>query len=157
MSKAIVGRAIRMKLKISLTQLLLVVALMLMAAGCGEVQGENYKPVPTSASKTVVYIYRPWHFLGSGNSPMVTCGHDSIELEAGGYHTFYSEAGPITCTAEGAVSPLQFTAESDAAYYVREEYGSNGQIRLAVVDTDVAKGEIKLCRLQSVAQAPKAQ
>jgi len=130
---------------------------MLAAAGCGEVQGDDYKPVPMSASKSVIYIYRPWHFLGSGNSPMVTCGHDSIELEAGGYHTFYNDAGPVTCTAGGTASPLQFTAEPDGAYYVREEYGSNGQVHLAVVDTDLAKGEIKECRLQSVAQAPSAQ
>jgi hypothetical protein len=135
---------------------LIIGALVLGAAGCLEIQGQDYQPVPTSASRTVIYIYRPWHFLGSGDSPMVTCGHDSIELDAGGYHTFYDDAGQISCTAAAAGNPqLKFDAEPGVAYYVREEYGSRG-LQFALVDSDVAKSEIKSCRLQSVTPPPQA-
>ena len=144
--------------KAGIAQILLFGALLLVVSGCGEVQGQSYAPMPMSASKTVIYIYRPWHFLGSGNSPMVTCGHDSIELDAGGYHTFYDEPGQIMCSAAAPGNPqLKFTAESNVPYYVREEYGTNGQIQFTLVDSDVAKSEIASCKLQSVAQAPATQ
>jgi hypothetical protein len=158
-ARLVEGARARVKLnslRLNLVRFLIFGALIFAAAACSEVQGQDYQPVPMSASKTLVYIYRPWHFLGSGNSPMVTCGHESVELEAGGYHTFYDDAGPITCNASGAAAPLQFNAEADGAYYVREEYGANGQVQLTLADADLAKGEIKDCRLQSVAPAPSA-
>jgi hypothetical protein len=144
--------------KLGLAHIMMTAALLLAATGCGEVQGQSYAPMQMSASKTVIYIYRPWHFLGSGNSPMVTCGHDSIELDAGGYHTFYDEPGQISCSAAAPGNPqLKFSAETDTAYYVREEYSANGQVQLTLVDADMAKSEISYCKLQSVAQAPSAQ
>lgn len=130
---------------------------MLLAAaifGCGSVNGQQYQAMPASASKSVIYIYRPWHFYASGTAPMVTCGQDSIELEAGGYHTFYNDAGPIECSAVGSPNAaLKFTADLGSSYYVREEIKPEG-VHLAVVDPDIAKNEITSCRLQSVASAP---
>ena len=110
--------------------------------------------MPPSASKSIIYIYRPWHFYASGTAPMVTCGQDSVELEAGGYHTFYNDAGPIDCSAVGSPNAaLKFTADLGRSYYVREEIKAEG-VHLAIVDPDIAKNEITACRLQSVASAP---
>ena len=51
-----------------------------MLAGCGA-QGEPYQPRATPASQSVIYVYRPYGLLSSQTNPMITCGHDSIELE----------------------------------------------------------------------------
>jgi hypothetical protein len=130
---------------------------MLLAAtifACGAVVGQEYQPMPPSAGKSVIYIYRPWHFYASGTSPLVTCGQDSIELEAGGYHTFYNDAGPIECSAVGSPNAaLKFNADLGRSYYVREDIKPEG-VHLAVVDPDIAKNDITSCRLQSVASAP---
>jgi hypothetical protein len=135
-------------------RILLVMLLAAVVFGCGSVVGQEYQPMPPSASKSVIYIYRPWHFYASGTAPMVTCGQDSVELEAGGYHTFYNDAGPIECSAVGSPNAiLKFTADLGRSYYVREEIKPEG-VYLAGVDPDIAKNEITSCRLQSVASAP---
>jgi hypothetical protein len=135
-------------------RILILMMLAAMILGCGSVAGQEYQAMPPSASKSVIYIYRPWHFYASGTSPMVTCGQDSIELEAGGYHTFYNDAGPIECSAVGSPNAaLKFTADLGRSYYVREEIKPEG-VHLAVVDPDIAKNEITSCRLQSVASVP---
>jgi hypothetical protein len=132
----------------------LFVLLLAMVFGCGSVVGQEYQAMPPSASKSVIYIYRPWHFYASGTSPMVTCGQDSIELEAGGYHTFYNDAGPIECSAVGSPNAaLKFTGDLGRSYYVREDIKPEG-VHLSLVDPDIAKNEITSCRLQSVASAP---
>ncbi len=133
---------------------LLVMILATMIFGCGSVTGQEYQPMPPAATKSVIYIYRPWHFYASGTAPMITCGQDSIELEAGGYHTFYNDAGAIECSAVGSPNAaLKFTADLGRSYYVREEIKPEG-VHLAVVDPDIAKNEITSCRLQSVVSAP---
>jgi hypothetical protein len=135
-------------------RILLVMILALVLFGCGSVVGQEYQPMPPSATKSVIYIYRPWHFYASGTAPMITCGQDSIELEAGGYHTFYNDAGTIDCSAVGSPkTSLKFTADLGRSYYVRDEIKPEG-VHLALVDPDIAKNEITTCRLQSVASAP---
>jgi hypothetical protein len=135
-------------------RILLVILLAATIFGCGSVNGQEYQPMPPSATKSVIYIYRPWHFYASGTAPMITCGQDSIELEAGGYHTFYNDAGSIECSAVGSPNAaLKFTADLGRSYYVREEIKPEG-VHLAAVDPDIAKNEITSCRLQSVASAP---
>jgi hypothetical protein len=144
-----------MHVKLMRERIPLVMMLAAMLFGCGSVTGQEYQAMPPSATKSVIYIYRPWHFYASGTSPMITCGQDSIELEAGGYHTFYNDAGAIECSAVGSPNAaLKFTADLGRSYYIREDIKPEG-VHLSLVDSDIAKNEITECRLQSVASAPK--
>ena len=72
---------------------ILAAAICVMLAGCGAQGGEAYQPRPIPASKSLIYIYRPYEFLSSQSTPMITCGHESIELEAGGFYEFLEEPG----------------------------------------------------------------
>ena len=65
-------------------------AVCVLLAGCG-VQGDEYQPRRVPAEKSVVYLYRPFKVLGSSATPLVTCGHESIEMEPGGYYSFDEE------------------------------------------------------------------
>src|SRR5580700_8410800 len=60
-------------------------------AGCGA-QGEPYQPRTTPASQSVIYVYRPYGLLSSQTNPMITCGHDSIELETSGFYEFVADS-----------------------------------------------------------------
>src|SRR5260370_38840331 len=73
-------------------------ALCMLLSGCAA-QGDEYQPRRVPAEKSVVYIYRPYKVLGSSATPMVTCGHETIEMEPGGYYAFQEPSGPITCAA----------------------------------------------------------
>src|ERR1039458_9984482 len=73
-------------------------AVCMMLAGCGA-PGEAYQPSAAPASQSLIYIYRPYKFLSSEATPMITCGHDSIELAAGGFFQFVGDSGPVTCVA----------------------------------------------------------
>ena len=70
----------------------------MMLAGCGA-QGEAYQPSMTPASQAVIYIYRPYGLLSSQTNPMITCGHESIELDGGGFDEFVADSGSVTCSA----------------------------------------------------------
>ena len=76
----------------------------MMLAGCGA-QGEAYQPRSTPASQSVIYIYRPYKLLTSQSIPMVTCGHESIELEPG-------EAGCVLAKRDLLVKAIQALLET---------------------------------------------
>jgi hypothetical protein len=95
-------------------------ALAVALGGCA-VEGQSFERIPVASTKSTIYVYRPYHFLGSALSPMVTCGHDSIEIGAGGYHAFVEDPGTIVCTTSTEVgSGVQFEAHPEEEYYVRE-------------------------------------
>src|SRR5260370_5784131 len=73
-------------------------AVALLLSGCAA-QGDEYQPRRVPAEKSIVYIYRPYKVLGSSATPMVTCGHETIEMEPGGYYAFEEQSGPITGAA----------------------------------------------------------
>ncbi len=88
--------------------------------------GESYQPVTAvPAAKAVVYVYRPYRVLSSFASPMITCGHESIEIDSGAYHAFIVDSGPIKCSV--AASEVQFEARPGEQYYVKED---GSQLRL---------------------------
>ena len=123
-----------------------------MLAGCA-VQGDEYQPRRVPAEKSVVYLYRPFKVLGSSATPMVTCGHESIEMEPGGYYSFDEETGQVTCTAAGA--EYKFDARPGERYFIREDVDTltqGGATHFKLMRADVAEDEIKDCRRQGIKQ-----
>jgi hypothetical protein len=131
------------------------VAMMAMLAGCGA-QGEAYQPRTVPASKSVIYIYRPFKVLGSTAVPMITCGPETIELDSGGYYDFVADSGQVICTAAGdTASQLKFDADPGGQYYVREDVvsgtlGSHTSFKL--MNAAVGGDEIKDCKRQGIKQ-----
>jgi hypothetical protein len=136
---------------IRLPATLMLVAACVFVAGCGA-NGEPYQPRPVPVSKSVIYIYRMYTVLSSDAAPMVTCGHESIELYPGGYYSIVEESGPITCSiANGAVQ--KFEAHPGEEYFIKEDVASaltGGRAQLTIVSAAVGHDEIANCRLQGI-------
>jgi hypothetical protein len=131
---------------------ILAAAICVMLAGCG-LQGDAYQPRATPASQSLVYIYRPYEFLTSQSTPMVTCGHESIELEPGGFDEFVEDTGPVTCGVAGDTTTLRFDARAGEKYFIKQYVDPNGlttHVRLILMDADVAGDEIRDCRRQGI-------
>jgi hypothetical protein len=132
-----------------------VLTICIMLAGCG-VQGEAYQPRPTPGSKSVIYLYRPYKFLSSQAAPLISCGHESIELESGGFYEFVEDTGPLTCAIAGeANSEYKFDADAGERYFIKEEIDASGlttHARLIRMDPDVATDELKECSRQGIKQ-----
>jgi hypothetical protein len=132
---------------------LMVAATCVFFAGCGA-NGEAYTARPVPASKSVIYIYRPYTVLSSDAAPMVTCGHESIELYPGGYYSIVEEGGPITCSVAAAGAAVQkFEAHAGEEYFIKEDVASalqGGRTQLTVVSPAVGHDEIANCRLQGI-------
>ena len=126
----------------------------MMLAGCGA-QGEAYQPVPVPASQSVIYVYRPYGLLSSQANPMITCGHDSIELEMAGFYEFVADSGPVTCVAANdAAAQLKFDAHAGEQYFIREDVESTGlagsRVRFKLMDAEVGNDQIKECSRQGI-------
>jgi len=134
---------------------ILAVAGCVMLAGCG-VQGETYERRPAPATMSLIYIYRPYKFLSSQSEPMITCGHESIELAAGGFDEFEEETGPVTCAiATEPNSAYTFDAHAGERYFIKEVVDADGlatHARLVRVDPDLASDELKQCSRQGIKQ-----
>ena len=127
-----------------------------MLAGCG-VQGEAYQPRAIPASQAVIYIYRPYELLGSQANPMITCGHESIELEKAGFDEFLADSGPVTCSAvTDPAADLKFDAHAGEQYFIREDVESSGlassHVKFKLMDADVGRDQIKECNRQGIKQ-----
>jgi hypothetical protein len=127
-----------------------------MLAGCGA-QGEAYQPRTTPASQAVIYIYRPYGLLSSQSNPMITCGHETVELEMSGFFEFVSDGGPITCAATTDLSAeLKFDARAGEQYFIREDVESSGlassHVRFKLMDADVGRDQISQCNRQGIKQ-----
>jgi len=127
----------------------------MMLAGCG-VQGEAYQPRATPGSQSVIYVYRPYAFLSSQATPMITCAHESIELESGGFFEFVADSGTVTCVAATeATAGLKFDAHAGEQYFIREDVDSSAlgsHVRFKLKDADVGRDEIRECRHQGIKQ-----
>ncbi len=119
-------------------------------SGCS-LTGDAYQPQPIPPAKSVIYIYQPYALFKFRDSPMVTCGHESIEIEPGEYYSFAEESGPIECTvADAAKSEIKFDAHSGEEYFIKELRGSAGAMQLTQVRPAVAHEEIANCRKQGI-------
>ncbi len=133
-------------------------AFCLALAGCG-VQGEAYQPRPVPVAKSLIYLYRPYVFYASAITPVVTCGPETIELEAGGFYSYSLDPGPVLCSATTESSTqLKFDAHSGEEYYVKEEVsagnlGSSGSAKFTLVSNAVGQQEIANCRKQGIANS----
>jgi hypothetical protein len=127
----------------------------ILLAGCGA-QGAAYQPRPTPGSQSLVYVYRPYKFLSSQATPMITCGNESIELEPGGFFEMVEDSGPKTCSIVGeATSEYKFDARPGERYFIKEEVEATGlttHARLIRMDPDVARDQIKECSRQGSKQ-----
>jgi len=132
---------------------LLCTALGVALGGCG-VFGETFQPVPVPAQKSVIYIYRPFHVAGSSNSPLITCGQESVELDPGKYHVFIQDSGPVACNGPaGTAAELKFDAQPDDQYFIKEEVSSGGSTQFTLLSASVAKPEVAEC-VKDVATNP---
>ena len=128
----------------------------LILAGCG-VQGEAYQPRPTPAAQAVIYIYRPYELLSSQANPMITCGHETIELEKAGYDEFLADSGPVTCSAvSDPNADLKFDAHNGEQYFIREDVVSSGlassHVQFKLMNPEVGRDQIKECNRQGIKQ-----
>ena len=128
----------------------------MMIAGCG-VQGEAYQPRPTPAAQAVIYIYRPYELLGSQADPMITCGHETIELEKAGFDEFIADTGPVACSAvDDPGADLKFDAHAGEQYFIREDVVSSGlagsRVHFKLMNPEVAGDQIKECNRQGIKQ-----
>lgn len=127
----------------------------LLLLGCGA-QGEAYQPKAIPGSQSLIYIYRPYKFLSSQAVPMITCGHESVELEPGGFYEVVEDSGTVACAIAGdANSEYKFDAHAGERYFIKEEVDTNGlgtHARLIRMDPDVAGDEIRECSRQGIKQ-----
>jgi hypothetical protein len=124
----------------------------MMLAGCGA-QGEAYQPRATPASQSLIYVYRPYGLLSSQANPMITCGHDSIELETSGFYEFLADSGPVTCVAAtDTTAELKFDAHAGEQYFIKEDVDSSSHVRFKLTDAEVGRDEIKECSRQGIKQ-----
>ena len=134
---------------------ILAAAICVMLAGCGA-QGEAYQPRAIPASQSLIYIYRPYKFLSSQSVPMITCGHESIELDAGGFYEFRDDPRTITCAVAGdKTTEYKFDTHAGERYFVREEVESSGlttSVRFQLKNATVAEDEIQECSRQGIKQ-----
>jgi hypothetical protein len=129
----------------------------IVAIGCA-VQGQPFEKITSPPGTAVIYVYRPYSYVGSALRPAVTCGEDTARIGPGGYHTFVVPAGEkVVCSiqTDGGADEVEFQTER-RSYYVREELGwgkltrsieiqTDSEPHLNPVDTDVAQTEIKSC------------
>ncbi|HLX05920.1 MAG TPA: hypothetical protein VKR28_10315 [Candidatus Binatus sp.] len=121
-------------------------------AGCSA-QGEAYQPRPTPASQALIYVYRPYGLLSSQSNPMITCGHESIELETSSFYEFLADSGPLTCAATTDNSAqLKFEAHAGEQYFIKEDVASTGRVQFKLMDADVGRDQIKECGRQGIKQ-----
>ncbi|MGO9451991.1 MAG: hypothetical protein ACLQDV_13275 [Candidatus Binataceae bacterium] len=132
-------------------KLLIPVALVIAFCGC-EVEGQSFKPVQLTSNRAVIYVYRPYHLMGAALEPEVTCGHSTIAIGAGGYHTFAAEPGTIGCVVSSdTTSSIQFEARPETEYFIREDVApgvSAGAVTLTRVDRSTGLLEIDGCKEQ---------
>ncbi len=130
-------------------------AICVMLAGCGA-QGEAYQPRAIPASQSLIYIYRPYKFLSSQSVPMITCGPESIELDAGGFYEFRDDPGTVTCAVAGdKTTEYKFDTHAGERYFVREDVESSGlttTVRFQLKNAAVAEDEIQECSRQGIKQ-----
>ena len=127
-----------------------------MLAGCGA-QGEAFQPRTTPASQAVIYIYRPYGLLSSQSNPMITCGHESIELDGGGFDEFVADSESVTCSAVTDPSAeLKFDARAGEQYFIREDVESSAlassHVRFKLMNPDVGRDQISQCNRQGIKQ-----
>jgi hypothetical protein len=96
-----------------------------------------------------IYVYRPYHYVGSLLRPPVTCGDETARIGPGGYHAFVVPAGKVTCSVEGEETGDATEINSvPRNYYIREEIGwgtLSGHPHLDPIDDDTAHDEIAQC------------
>ncbi|HVA81907.1 MAG TPA: hypothetical protein VNF29_13350 [Candidatus Binataceae bacterium] len=122
---------------------------MVTLAGC-EVEGPVFKPMALPSTKAIIYVYRPYHYIGSIEEPEITCGSDTIAIGAGGYHAFVEEPGTMKCYAATAPgNPISFAARPETDYFVRELVSvtlTASQVTLTKVDRTIGLDEIESTR-----------
>lgn len=116
--------------------------------------GRGVSAAAVPASKSVIYIYRMNALLGTPASPMVTCGHESIEIESGGYYSFIQYSGPVSCSATSeSKTEYKFDAGPGEQYFVKEEVGPDylsERTQFKLVSPELARDEIATCRRQGI-------
>jgi hypothetical protein len=135
-----------------LTLWILPILLAIACCGC-EVETQAFKREPLTSNRSVIYVYRPYSFLSSGETdPDITCGHSTIAIGAGGYHAFVEEPGKKACYANtNDDSRIEFETRPETDYFIREEVSpsvTQGTVTLKQVDRSTGLSEIDSCEMQ---------
>lgn len=131
---------------------LLLLAAALVVAGCA-VQGQPFAKAAVPADRSVVYVYRPYHYGSSALRPPVTCGDETAQIGPGGYHAFIVPTAKVVCRVQtDSADEIELDAQP-RVHYLREEFGwsggfSLGQPQLNPIDADAAQTEIQSCCVQ---------
>ena len=137
--------------KIQLFRWLVPAAIAFALFGC-EVEGQSFKPVQLTSNHALIYLYRPYHVSDASLEPEITCGHGTIAVGAGGYHTFVEDPGTIVCFAStDPTSRIEFEARPETEYFVREEVAPGltaGKVILTRVDRSSGLDQIESCKEQ---------
>jgi hypothetical protein len=88
---------------------------------------------------------------------MITCGHETIELEKAGYDEFLADSGPVTCSAvTDPNADLKFDAHNGEQYFIREDVVSSGlassHVQFKLMNPEVGRDQIKECNRQGIKQ-----
>ncbi len=139
-----------MLLKLSLA-VVMIAASAAALAGC-EVEGQSFRREQLTSNRSVVYVYRPYRLMGAALEPEVTCGHSTIAIGAGGYHSFVEPPGEIACYASSdAGSRIAFETRPETEYFIREEVAPGvtaGRVALTRVDRSTGMDQIGSCKVQ---------
>lgn len=120
-------------------------------AGCA-VQGADFDRANLPPKTAVIYVYRPYNYVGSLVLAPVQCGNELTHIGPGGYHAFVVEPGSVVCTAHSErTDATEIKARAGQEYYVKEEIGWGvfiGHPHLEPVDDDTAHNEIASCKYE---------
>jgi hypothetical protein len=129
--------------------------------GCA-VQGRPFAKAVVPADRSVIYVYRPYHYGSSALRPPVTCGDETARIGPGGYHAFIVPTEKVVCRVQtDSADEIQLDAQP-RVHYLREEFSwsgtlSEGQPRLNPIDTDAAQTEIQSCCVQEETPAENSE
>jgi hypothetical protein len=138
----------------------LLLAAALFAAGCA-VQGRPFSKAMVPADRSVIYVYRPYHYGSSALRPPVTCGDETARIAPGAYHAFIVPTEKVVCHVQtDSADEIELDAQP-RVHYLREEFSwsgvlAEGQPQLNPIDVDAAQTEIQSCCVNEESPAPGA-
>lgn len=119
--------------------------------GCS-VEGNSYEKAAVTPTKSAVYIYRPYNFIGSVVEDPVSCGDQVVSLGPGGYHRLVVDPGHLRCSVHTEVTTaVEFEARAGESYYIRESLWLGAivpHVHLDLKNADEAQDEIRECAEQ---------
>jgi hypothetical protein len=124
----------------------------ILITGCA-VEGKPYTAsTEIPSDHAMIFVYRPYKFMGVSDDVSVTCGRSGQAIGAGGYHGFIDDPGLIRCyTVNEPSSEVKIEAKPHETYFVRIDLVAgfpHPNPILSLVEANTAQPEISNCKLQ---------